>query len=263
MKTDAFRTSRHWGAVCLFVALLGACDPADTGQSSADVLVRNFSEIALSNEYDDGFSGRGGVSPLRRWEDPVRFQIVFGAGVLPAQRAKDALSVSQYADRLRQVTGHPVSTSGSPNFIVVIASEGDRAAALQEAALRVPSIAGPPLAILNGLDRDTFCAVAAYATENGGTRYTAAVAVIRAEHDDLRRLSCIHEELAQGLGLPNDSRRTRPSIFNDDDEFSFLTDHDELLLRILYDPRLSAGMTSDTALPIARVIAQELIGEVP
>jgi hypothetical protein len=53
--------------------------------------------------------------------------------------------------------------------------------------------------------------------------YTRAVAVVRAEHPDLLRQSCIHEEIAQGLGLPNDSPAARPSIFNDDEEFALLT----------------------------------------
>ncbi|MFT7253735.1 MAG: hypothetical protein ACI81Q_001152, partial [Paracoccaceae bacterium] len=51
----------------------------------------------------------------------------------------------------------------------------------------------------------------------------------------------------------------RPSIFNDDEEFALLTTHDELLLRILYDPRLSPGMQPDQARPILRVIAQGLV----
>jgi hypothetical protein len=38
------------------------------------------------------------------------------------------------------------------------------------------------------------------------------------------------------MGLANDSRQARPSIFNDDQEFALLTGHDELLLTILYDP---------------------------
>jgi hypothetical protein len=74
------------------------------------------------------------------------------------------------------------------------------------------------------------------------------------------RLSCIHEELAQGMGLANDSPQARPSIFNDDEEFALLTRHDELLLRMLYDPRLSPGMTPAEAAPIARQIAAELMG---
>ena len=100
--------------------------------------------------------------------------------------------------------------------------------------------------------------VAAFAGGEGANTYTAAVAVIRAENPDLLRLSCIHEELAQGLGLANDSPAARPSIFNDDDEFALLTRHDELLLKMLYDPRLRAGMSAAQAAPLTRIIAREL-----
>jgi hypothetical protein len=73
-------------------------------------------------------------------------------------------------------------------------------------------------------------------------------------------MSCLHEEMAQALGLPNDSPTARPSIFNDDEEFALLTRHDELLLRILYDRRLQPGMTKKQAVPIVRQIAAELLG---
>ena len=102
--------------------------------------------------------------------------------------------------------------------------------------------------------------VAAFATGSDANTYTAAVAVIRAENPGLLRLSCIHEELAQGLGLANDSPAARPSIFNDDDEYALLTRHDELLLRMLYDPRLRPGMSAAEAAPMVRQIATELVG---
>ena len=86
---------------------------------------------------------------------------------------------------------------------------------------------------------------------------------MRSEHPDLTRRACFHEELAQGLGLANDDQNARPSIFNDDEEFALLTSHDELLLKILYDPRLTPGMSADEARPIVRVIAQELKGGGP
>ena len=63
----------------------------------------------------------------------------------------------------------------------------------------------------------------------------AAVAVIRAEHPDLLRLSCLHEGNHPGLGLSNDHPLARPSIFNDDEEFALLTSQDEAMLAILYD----------------------------
>ncbi len=40
-------------------------------------------------------------------------------------------------------------------------------------------------------------------------------------------------EIAQGLGLPNDSPTARPTIFNDDEEFALLTRQDEMMLRML------------------------------
>ncbi len=230
---------------------------------TATMLARNFEKIAFFNEYDGNFAGRGGASPLRRWGGPVRMELIFGAGVPPSQRKDDTARIKSYASRLARVTDHPVSVGGRPNFIVIIAGEDDRADALAAAAARVPGISASSLGPLANMRRDTYCVVAAYAAGAGANIYTAAVAVIRAENPDLLRLSCIHEELAQGMGLANDSPSARPSIFNDDDEFALLTRHDELLLRMLYDQRLRPGLTADEARPMVRRIAEELVGTGP
>ncbi|MEM6940434.1 MAG: DUF2927 domain-containing protein [Pseudomonadota bacterium] len=226
---------------------------------SADILARNFERIAFFNEYDGAFSGLGGASPLRRWADPVRIDILFGDSVPPSQQQADTAAIRGYANRLARTTGHPVSkTSVRANFLVLVASEDDRASLLAEAARRLPGISDASLRALTDMRRDTYCAVAAYATGSDPNTYTAAVTVIRSENPDLLRLSCVHEELAQGLGLANDSPAARPSIFNDDDEFALLTDHDELLLAMLYDERLRPGMLAGEAAPLTRIIAREL-----
>jgi hypothetical protein len=226
---------------------------------TADVLARNFEQIAFFNEYDGNFVGRGGASPLRRWQEPVRMEIIHGAGVPPSRRKADEDEINRYSRRLARVTGHPVSAIGAPNFLIVIASEDDRDAALDEVLEQMPAISSASLRALRNMRRDTYCAVAAYAAGANPNVYTAAVAVIRSENPDLLRLSCIHEELAQGLGLANDSPAARPSIFNDDDEFALLTGHDELLLKMLYDPRLRPGMRAAEAAAITRTIARELV----
>lgn len=225
-----------------------------------DILARNFEQIAFFNEYDGNFAGVGGPSPLNRWEGAVRMEVLFGDSIPPSQKRTDLSAVSAYAQRLERVTGHPVSMSGRPNFVVVIAGEDDREEMLAKAAARVPGISKSSLATVREMPRDTYCLVAAYATGADPDVYTAALAIVRAENPDLLRLSCIHEELAQGMGLSNDSPEARPSIFNDDDEFALLTRHDELLLKMLYDPRLEPGMRAAEARPIVRTIARELIG---
>lgn len=227
---------------------------------TAAMLARNFERIVFFNEYESALQGRGGESPLRRWSAPVRVGTLFGNGVPPSQRSADGAAIRSYAKRLGQITGHPIMTFGTPNFIVIVASEDDRDAALDAAAARVPGITRESLNALRSLSRDTYCAVAAYAAGSDANTYTAAVAIIRAENPSLLRLSCIHEEMAQALGLANDSRDARPSIFNDDDEFALLTRHDELLLKMLYDERLTPGMTAAEARPVIDTLSTELSG---
>lgn len=224
---------------------------------SADILARNFEQIVFFNEYTNvGISGG-----LRRWSEPVRIGIEFGPSVPPSQRARDRADVRDYAERLARATGHQVSVEGPPNFLVYFVNEDDRAATLNRTAPVLQGVTETNLSALRNLRPDAYCAVAAYASGADRSTYTAAVAVIRAENPDLLRLACIHEELAQGLGLANDSPDARPSIFNDDDEFALLTNHDEALLGMLYDARLQPGITLEQARPMVRQIARERLGE--
>ena len=68
----------------------------------------------------------------------------------------------------------------------------------------------------------------------------------------------IVEETTQSMGLPNDYKEVYPSVFNDSSRLDDLTEHDILLLRLLYDPRMKAGMKRDEALAVAREILPEL-----
>ena len=72
------------------------------------------------------------------------------------------------------------------------------------------------------------------------------------------RIACFHEEIAQSLGLTNDSHLARPSIFNDDDEFATLTKLDKILLQILYDNRLYSGVSRQNSSKIVRKIAKDI-----
>ena len=224
---------------------------------TSDMLARNFTEIVFFNEY----AGTGPSGVLRRWETGVVLGLEFGASVPPAQRARDEQDVTRYANRLARLTGHPVGLGARPNFIVAFASEDDRSETLERVAARLAGIGPKDLARLDVLQDDIYCLVLAFPTPDNPSAYGAAIALIRAENPDLLRLSCIHEELAQGLGLANDSPEARPSIFNDDDEFALLTSHDELLLSILYDPMLRTGQSLEEARPLVQALARNRLGE--
>ncbi|MFN6979578.1 MAG: DUF2927 domain-containing protein, partial [Gemmobacter sp.] len=224
-------------------------------------LVENFVRIALYDEYAQSggtIVARETPSPLRRGAARVGSGLRFGASVPAGRRARDTALVTAYAARLARVTGHPVRvTDIAPNFWVYVVSEDERPTLGPEWAALFRGVAPADLAFATGMDLRTFCLVLAI-SEGDGAVYSGALAVIRSELPDLLRLSCFHEEIAQGLGLANDSPLARPSIFNDDEEFALLTRMDEALLRMLYDPRLRPGMREAEARPIVEVIAAGL-----
>ena len=227
------------------------------------MLAENFMRIALFTEYrraEAGLVRAETESALRRWEVPVRVGLRFGASVALDRQATDRARVSSYLARLQAITGHPIALDdGNPNFLIHIVSEDERMALGPRLRAAIPNLSAGDVAGITNLSRTTYCVVYALSEGSSGA-YTRAFAVIRAEHPDLLRLSCLHEEIAQALGLPNDSPRARPSIFNDDEEFALLTDHDELLLRILYSPELRPGMTATQARPIVESLARRLVG---
>lgn len=227
------------------------------------MLAENFIRVALFDEYSresGAFVRQETQSRLRRWEVPVRFSLRFGASVPPAKQATDRARIASYVARLSGLTGHPMRMDeANPNFWVYVVSEDEREALGPTIRAALPNLSPDDVAGITAMPRSTYCLVYALSEGNSGA-YTRAFAVIRSEHPDLLRLSCVHEEIAQGLGLANDSPRARPSIFNDDEEFALLTDQDELMLSILYSPLLRPGMGVAEARPTVETLARRLTG---
>ena len=238
-------------------------DPGREVPLTADMLAVNFLRIALFDEYRRGDAGlvqEETESRLRRWEVPVRIGLRFGASVPPDQQATDRANLANLVAHLASVTGHPITLDdASPNFLVHILAEDERQALGPKVRAAMPNLTAGDIAGITQMPPTTYCLVYALSSGNSGA-YTRAFAVIRAEHPDLMRLSCLHEEIAQGLGLANDSPRARPSVFNDDEEFALLTWQDDLLLRMLYAPELSPGLYVDEARPIVISLARRLLG---
>ncbi len=223
-------------------------------------LVNDFTNIALASEYDPAFgsmSGRSQSLPLNRWPGPVRINLEHGPSVDTTQRAKNQQWVSNYSQKLKRATRHPVSMAKTGgNFHVLVMTEAERKAAGPRIQQLAPGISRASLNALTSPRRTHLCLVVTLSP--GGAGIMNAIAMVPAELPDLLRHSCFQEEIAQGLGLPNDSPTARPSLFNDDKEFAFLTQHDEYLLRILYDPRLKLGMNAAQARPIVDRIAWDM-----
>ncbi len=237
--------------------------PADA-PFTIDDLVRNFERVALYDEYVDvggRFLRAETPALLRRWNRPVRVGVMTSRSVPPEEASRDRANVAGFTRRLARLTGldMAVSEGADVNYLVLFMNSAEREAFAEQAAARYPSFAPAVMDAMRDTPLDTFCTAYAFGDPGNASVYSAVMILIRAEHPPLTRLSCVHEEMAQAMGLPNDSPDARPSLFNDSLEFALLTEHDEVLLRMLYDPRLRPGMTAAEVRPLLPAIARDAL----
>ena len=239
----------------------GGQDTPFTDRMLADA----FLSVAFYEEYAGGevTNHSRAAIPLQRWTQPVRVGLKIGASVPAETAAADRATVASYLARLSRLTGLQIALDDRrPNFFLHIASLDERAALGPQIAAEMPGLTPGQLASATHLSDEAFCQVLSQ-TDDATQTYSRAVAVIPSEHPALLLQACLHEEIAQALGLPNDSNLARPSIFNDDQEFALLTRMDELMLRMLYSPSLRPGMSAEAARPVVQDLASRLVdGEI-
>lgn len=207
-------------------------------------LVRSFELIALHNEHGDR-----GWMPVRKWTKPLSIYLDSRAGLKDVQRQL----VSDHVAKLREITGHEINlvrTREEANVVVVFEREA-RLRSLVDELL-------PGKKITDDFLNSSIC----FANFDVDARFEISRAVVIIPPDRARAYAklpaCVIEELTQIMGLINDSVEVYPSIFNDasiDDE---LSEHDIRLLKILYNPRIKAGMRREEVMPIVRELAAGL-----
>lgn len=239
-------------------------DPPDA-PFTADDLVRDFIRVALFDEYSithGRYVLRQNASRIRRWERPVRIDLIFGESTPPDQRRTDLAEVRSYTRKLARLSGVDMRFAAQDehaNYLVLFLNRAEQFAFGDQLRLRFPSIEPAVIDAFRNSPRNTFCVAYSFSKPSDPYAFAVSLILIKAEHKGIMRRSCIHEEMAQAMGLANDSLQVRPSIFNDDEEFALLTRHDEILLRMLYDPRLKPGMNRARAEPLLHDIAQDAL----
>ncbi|MEO0681155.1 MAG: DUF2927 domain-containing protein [Pseudomonadota bacterium] len=227
--------------------------PADAPYDAAD-LARNFERIALFFETEQAGAAPAEATGLNRWNTGKTIFWRFDGA--PSPELEDEMR--RLSVRVQLLTGLNMFRAGpgaAPNLSIGVLDSLGRAELAEQ--LRRDGVEEELELLMNWTrGQDVLCmALLSYAAPNV---IDAAFIFIPAELSPLMLKSCLHEEVIQSLGLPNDDLGARPSIFNDDEEFAYLTRHDEDLLRILYDDRLRPGMTAEEARPVVRRIIREL-----
>ena len=230
-------------------------------RATPKALTELFNSLAFYDEYEpsSGFQpAQSAPTALSKWQRPVKINLHFGPSLSPETRVKDTQFLSDYAAQLSYITRHPIElTTELGNFHVVVVDEVHRMNMVQNLRKKDVLVPSNIQQVIQRMPADIHCMVLTFSARHSPHIHEQALAVIRAEHPPMLKKACFHEEIAQGLGLHNDNPAAHPSIFNDDDEFAFLTNQDALLLRVLYDPRLPAGIELQEAQPLLKQLIIE------
>ncbi len=214
----------------LLSALTGSVQADKPHWQKNDYILDSFVDISLNREH----GGRSGQ--VTKWLRPVRYQIVDRTG----DQQLHQKMVAAHLYHLSFITGldiKPATNTEKANLHIIFGSEQDLDKAL-----------------LNdfGLSNDTFrqqiahssvCIARVKASAKGEITSAGVIIPVDRARAHGKLMSCVVEELTQVLGLVNDSSRVFPSIFNDRSYNDFLSGLDYVLLKLLYEPGIRAGMT--------------------
>ena len=234
------RQAGHLVWICRMLGLWLLSLPVFSAErwQSDDYLTQSFFEVAMKREY-----GHEQHVRFSRWQTPIRLKLINEFGDKPLQ----AEVVRIQTQHLARITGQPIRlVDDNPNLTLIMTRHKQMAS---WASRTIGQDGSVKIALKEGICLANFATNAAY-------EITRATVIIPVDYsrDKGRFLDCVVEELTQIMGLPNDSDKVFPSIFNDHSVDSFPTGLDYVLLKLAYHPALHAGMTADevrTALPIA------------
>lgn len=225
----------------LFIALFSGPTHA-TGLTWLDpsFVERAFYSVALEHEYTSG------NHPLAKWNQPIRIWLDHRVG----DEALHQELAELHVQHLAQITGLSIEfvskqSQANVHWIYTRESKWTKEA---KSALNLRSTQ----------HLNTAICTAGYKTNATGHIVSAAIVIpVDLARSRGKLLACVVEEITQALGLPNDSEHAYPSIFNDHTPEELLAPLDVVLLKLLYESELKAGMTLSEVKPVVKRLLRE------
>jgi hypothetical protein len=233
--------ARRWPArwaLVLTVPLLAA-----SGGERVDKLVTDFDLIVFNTEFGTPMDAK-----IHKWVAPIRIFLDSRAGPLDLERKQIEEHV-RLLERLTNLKIEFVSKPADGNLMYVFDTK-DRLIASVNRYLTQP--------LRGWSDLHGSLCFGMFGVHDAKAIDFAVIGIPIDQVMSLGKLQdCVVEETTQVLGLPNDSDKVYPSVFNDRSPQVTLTDDDQMLVRLLYSPRLTPGMPRPEALKIVREILEE------
>ncbi|WP_062231953.1 DUF2927 domain-containing protein [Aureimonas sp. N4] len=231
--------SGHRRLLALALLLLAFAAPALAQALPADAkMIEGFDAVVFSAEITGAFSDS---SYLKKFPGPVRVRVENDSEIDREQ------AVASFVREInRQVDGLDITMAKrgeAANFVVHVVDRDDYQRVGREVYHR-------PFGTTPG----NCIARASY----GRSGITRADAIIVSDEGDLLFRRCLIEEVLQGLGPLNDNSDAPQSVFNDTSKLTRFTPYDRVLMNMLYDERLTPGMSRGDAAPLLPTILKEV-----
>ncbi|MCB1464478.1 MAG: DUF2927 domain-containing protein [Nitratireductor sp.] len=217
--------SRAAGAA---LAALAAFACAGQAQAASDAeVIRGFNLTVFGAEYAPyGYQS----NYVRKFSGTVRFHV---ENMSRRNKTREVQNFIQSLNRsIRGLRAQLVATPGQANFQVYIVDRSDYVRTVRE------KVYGSPTASTPGK-----CLVRSKFTRGGIKRSDA---VIVADEGEALFDRCKAEEILQGLGPLNEDHSLSQSMFNDRTKHTQFTRFDQLILNMLYDPRIQNGASKES-----------------
>jgi hypothetical protein len=236
------------------VAVFAACASGRSVRADDDI-VRFFDDVAFGGRAD---------APVVKWTKPptVRLETLdFSGQGDEAQRSARAVetdpklyaALQAQVARLAELTALPMRLMprdiGEGGTMVVTI--------VPRVLMRTLDYPGVPERLLQQQMGPSRCFFLIWPNKDYSIRKVRIVINKQLDQDHIKH--CFIEELTQSMGLPNDSDRIGPSIFNERLMLDGMSPLDRLLVTTLYDPRVPVGAQAGDVMPL---IADLLRGDV-
>jgi len=226
--------------LALLVTLLTTAVPAATWHDS-EYIKQSFYEVSLGSEYGDHRN-----ELLRKWQQPLRVYVEHQVG---DQALHDELLAAHIA--------HLVAIT-KLDIKIVASKEHANIHYYFTNQQKIKPLVNRTLGAKASEHLFSSVCIASVKTDRDNHITLAHIFIpvdLARFHGKL--VACIVEEITQTLGLVRDSDLVFPSIFNDRSKNDLLSGLDEILLRLLSDDRVKAGMSKAQLEPVLSKILKQ------
>src|ERR1039458_478833 len=217
--------------------------PDEYTRFSTPELTRGFLALALGSDLRIGAAPRG----IRRFDHPIRAQVVASGSVDRA--AAMARVLDEYARKVPNLHLSIAEGQAPADVEVRLIDEKDFKSALQAAF-------GVKITKTFVARTDPQCMTSVKSNTEGDIVRTVSFVIVD-KGDDVF-LDCAYHEMLHAFGLSNHDQHNRWTTLNQKRMVGYLSVYDRALLTLLYDPRLTPGMTAAQARVVLPRVIQNL-----